>query len=81
MDATHKVVRGAHDKENYLVVVEMLSRIGDKWTVMVVGALAAGTLRASTARDECQDSLGELTRTLERDIVPGVSDDFTLGVG
>jgi DNA-binding HxlR family transcriptional regulator len=27
------------------MVVEMLSRIGDKWTVMVVGALSQGTQR------------------------------------
>ena len=45
MSATHKRVRAAHDKANCRVVVEMLSRIGDKWTVMVVGALSEGTMR------------------------------------
>jgi DNA-binding HxlR family transcriptional regulator len=42
---THKRVRTAQEKENCKVVVEMLSRIGDKWTVMIVGALAEGTMR------------------------------------
>lgn len=45
MSAANKRVRTAHDKENCRVVVEMLSRIGDKWTVMVVGALSEGTQR------------------------------------
>jgi DNA-binding HxlR family transcriptional regulator len=42
---THKPVRASHDKARCLAVVEVLSRIGDKWTVMVVGALSQGTLR------------------------------------
>ena len=42
---THKPVRTAHDKGQCRMVVEMLSRIGDKWTVMVVGELSQGTRR------------------------------------
>jgi DNA-binding HxlR family transcriptional regulator len=42
---THKRVRTAQEKANCKAVVELLSRIGDKWTVMVVGALAEGTQR------------------------------------
>jgi DNA-binding HxlR family transcriptional regulator len=42
---THKRVRTEQEKANCRVVVEMLSRIGDKWTVMVVGALSEGTMR------------------------------------
>jgi DNA-binding HxlR family transcriptional regulator len=42
---THKPVRTVHDKAQCQAVVEMLSRIGDKWTVMVVGALAQRTMR------------------------------------
>jgi DNA-binding HxlR family transcriptional regulator len=42
---THKPVRTAHDKNQCRAVVDLLARIGDKWTVMVVGALSQGTLR------------------------------------
>lgn len=34
-----------NDIESCRVVLEVLDRVGDKWTVMVVGALAAGPLR------------------------------------
>lgn len=55
MTATHMSVRTEakgqgrtqRNKESCLVVVEMLSRIGDKWTVMVVGSLSQGTMRYS----------------------------------
>ena len=47
MGETNKSVRGqAEAHENCKPVVDLLARIGDKWTVMVVGALArSGTLR------------------------------------
>lgn len=45
MSATHKSVRTADDKASCRIVAEMLSRIGDKWTVLVVGTLSAGTMR------------------------------------
>lgn len=45
MSDTHKRVRTEQEKGNCKVAVEMLSRIGDKWTVMVVGALSEGTMR------------------------------------
>jgi DNA-binding HxlR family transcriptional regulator len=42
---THKTVRDAHVMSECKIVSEMLSRIGDKWTVLVVGVLSDGTLR------------------------------------
>ncbi|HEY2561697.1 MAG TPA: helix-turn-helix domain-containing protein [Caldimonas sp.] len=45
---TNSAVRapeGASSTEACRPVVETLSRIGDKWTVMVVGALSTGPLR------------------------------------
>jgi DNA-binding HxlR family transcriptional regulator len=45
MGDTHKPVRTAHDKGECRAVTEFLARIGDKWTVMVVGALSQGTRR------------------------------------
>ncbi len=71
MDATHKPVRTTHNKENCLVVVEMLSRIGDKWTVMVVGALAAGTLRYS----ELQRSVDGISQRMLTLTLKGLEED------
>jgi DNA-binding HxlR family transcriptional regulator len=45
MADTHKPVRTANDKGECRAVTEFLARIGDKWTVMVVGALSQGTRR------------------------------------
>ena len=46
MDATHIPVRvEVTDHTGCRAVADTLSRIGDKWTVMVVGALARGPLR------------------------------------
>jgi DNA-binding HxlR family transcriptional regulator len=38
-------VRTEDDKSQCRAVSEFLARIGDKWTVLVVGALSQGTLR------------------------------------
>ena len=52
-------------------VREVMDRLGDKWTVLVILALASGTLRFSRLRDAIADiSQRMLTRTLrhlERD--------------
>ena len=46
MDATHNPVRiPVTDHTGCRTVADTLSRIGDKWTVMVVGALTKGPLR------------------------------------
>lgn len=47
MDETNKSVRDdAGEYEHCKEVIDLLARIGDKWTVLVVGALAlGGTLR------------------------------------
>jgi DNA-binding HxlR family transcriptional regulator len=45
MGDTHKLVRTAHDRVQCRAVASTLARIGDKWTVMVVGALSQDTLR------------------------------------
>lgn len=39
---------GGEDEAECLAVLKVLDRIGDKWTVMVLGALADGTLRFNT---------------------------------
>lgn len=52
-------------------VTEMLNRVGDKWTVLVIGALCDGSLRFSELRRKVEGiSQRMLTRTLrelERD--------------
>jgi len=49
----------------------VLDRIGDRWTVLVVGALASGTLRFSELRTRVQGItpkvLTQTLRALERD--------------
>ena len=44
MSDTHiDVCEGGHSPEERRAYAEILSRIGDKWTVLVVGVLALGT--------------------------------------
>src|ERR1700704_1620258 len=51
MSETHTSVRGAKPAHaDCQAVTETLSRIGDKWTVMVIGALSQGPLRYSQVR-------------------------------
>ena len=45
LEASHSDVDCNH--ENRKAIVETLARIGDKWTVMVVGALSQGPIRYS----------------------------------
>ena len=46
MSDTHSdVCEGSHSPEERRAFAEILSRIGDKWTVLVVGALAHGPMR------------------------------------
>lgn len=40
-----RAMEASHSSEACKSVVETLARIGDKWTVMVVGALAQGPIR------------------------------------
>lgn len=54
LSATNKPVRSRTDHAECRAVSEILARIGDKWTVLVVGELSQGTLR-----------YGELRRAVE----------------
>ena len=72
MSGTHKSVRKidtSHD--NCQAVAETLDRIGDKWTVLVVGALEQGPLRYNEIRrvvDGISQRMLTLTlKGLERD--------------
>jgi DNA-binding HxlR family transcriptional regulator len=51
MSVTNKGVRG-HDPEHpdCQAVAQTLARIGDKWTVLVIGALSEGSLRYNEVR-------------------------------
>jgi DNA-binding HxlR family transcriptional regulator len=53
MVETHNTVRGAkpaHASPDCQAVTETLARIGDKWTVMVIGSLSQGPLRYSQVK-------------------------------
>ena len=51
MSGTHKSVRKIDTSpDNCQAVAETLDRIGDKWTVLVVGALEQGPLRYNEIR-------------------------------
>ena len=46
MSDTHiDVCEGGHSPEERRAFAEILSRVGDKWTVLVVGVLAHGSMR------------------------------------
>ncbi|WP_409348908.1 winged helix-turn-helix transcriptional regulator, partial [Pseudomonas syringae] len=42
---------GPHDEESCRALGEILDRIGDKWTVMVVGILSCGPMRFNTCNE------------------------------
>ncbi|MFU0506335.1 winged helix-turn-helix transcriptional regulator [Pseudaminobacter sp. NGMCC 1.201702] len=44
-EKTSVIVKDHRDPEDCRAVVEVLDRVGDKWTVMVVGVLGSGPLR------------------------------------
>ena len=71
MSVAHKPVRTQHDETNCRVVVEMLSRIGDKWTVMVVGTLSQGTLRYT----ELQRSVDGISQRMLTLTLKGLEED------
>lgn len=51
MDDTNKTVRAVdHGHSECRASIETLARIGDKWTVLVVGALARGPIRYNQIR-------------------------------
>ncbi|WP_218173915.1 winged helix-turn-helix transcriptional regulator [Pseudomonas yamanorum] len=50
MDTTDNVVPVETSHAQCRVVADVLARIGDKWTVLVIGALSHGTLRYSEIR-------------------------------
>ncbi|NWE77763.1 helix-turn-helix transcriptional regulator [Pseudomonas yamanorum] len=50
LDTTDNVVPVETSHAQCRVVADVLARIGDKWTVLVIGALSHGTLRYSEIR-------------------------------
>ncbi|WP_116830661.1 winged helix-turn-helix transcriptional regulator [Pseudomonas syringae] len=62
---------GPHDEESCRALGEILDRIGDKWTVMVVGILSCGPMRFNalqrTAAGVSHRMLTLTLRGLERD--------------
>lgn len=64
-------LEGTHDHERCLAAREVLSRVGDKWSVLVVGTLKGGPLRFSELRRSIagisQRMLTLTLRSLERD--------------
>jgi DNA-binding HxlR family transcriptional regulator len=63
---THKPVRQANHAECRLVT-DIIERIGDKWTVLVVGCLASGTRRYGELQREVEGiSQRMLTLTLKQ---------------
>ena len=63
--------RHVHRSEDCRAVSEILQRVGDKWTVLVVGKLGAGRMRFSELRTAVggisQKMLTTTLRGLERD--------------
>lgn len=62
---------GVHDTSQCEQISALLSRVGDKWTVLVVGVLGAGPIRFNALRrrvgDISQKMLATTLRNLERD--------------
>lgn len=60
-----------HDTSQCEQISALLSRVGDKWTVLVVGVLGAGPMRFNALRrrvgDISQKMLATTLRNLERD--------------
>lgn len=65
------LLRHPHNTEDCRAVSEILQRIGDKWTVLVVGKLGAGPMRFNELRTAVggisQKMLTTTLRGLERD--------------
>jgi DNA-binding HxlR family transcriptional regulator len=64
-------LQGTHDKERCLAVRDVLSRVGDKWSVLIVAMLKEGPMRFSELRRAIagvsQRMLTLTLRGLERD--------------
>ena len=72
MSDTHiDVCKGGHSCEERRTLAEILARIGDKWTVVVVGVLAHGPMRYSQifklVEGVSQRMLTLTLKSLERD--------------
>src|SRR6266851_9603545 len=65
------VCKGGHACEQHRVLADILARIGDKWTVVVVGVLAHGPMRYSQifklVEGVSQRMLTLTLKSLERD--------------
>ena len=72
MSDTHiNVCKGGHSCEEHRALADILTRIGDKWTVVVVGVLAHGPMRYSQifklVEGVSQRMLTLTLKSLERD--------------
>jgi DNA-binding HxlR family transcriptional regulator len=60
-----------HTNETCQTISELLSRVGDKWTIQIIRALSAGPMRFNALRREISDisqkMLAGTLRNLERD--------------
>src|SRR6202011_4018075 len=65
------VCKGGHSGEDHRALADILARIGDKWTVVVVGVLAHGPMRYSQifklVEGVSQRMLTLTLKSLERD--------------
>jgi DNA-binding HxlR family transcriptional regulator len=65
------VCKGGHSSEEHRALADILARIGDKWTVVVVGVLAHGPMRYSQifklVEGVSQRMLTLTLKSLERD--------------
>jgi DNA-binding HxlR family transcriptional regulator len=70
-DASARIPRSLHEPEDCRAISEVLSRVGDKWTVLVVATLGDGPKRFNEVRKALgsisQRMLTLTLRALERD--------------
>lgn len=64
-------MKDGHPGETCQTISELLSRVGDKWTIQVIGALGDGPMRFNALKREITDisqkMLSTTLRNLERD--------------
>lgn len=70
-EGTSLIPSNLHVPEDCRAVSDVLARVGDKWTVLVVGSLGPGPMRFNALRrtvgDISQKMLSTTLRSLERD--------------
>jgi DNA-binding HxlR family transcriptional regulator len=66
-EGTSVLPRNLHEPEDCRAVSEVLSRVGDKWTVLVVWTLGTGPRRFNELRKALGSISQRMLRALERD--------------